>query len=49
MMPVIQIASAFPANFLFPFVVIFISHYNLNPNIASTISGFKLSLLYVFT
>ncbi|ABV79320.1 ABC-type anion transport system permease component [Rickettsia bellii OSU 85-389] len=34
MMPVIQIASAFPANFLFPFVVIFISHYNLNPNIA---------------
>lgn len=34
MIPIIQIASAFPANFLFPFVVIFISHYNLNPNIA---------------
>jgi len=33
MQPIAQFLAAFPANLLFPVAVIFISHYNLNPNI----------------
>lgn len=31
--PLVQFAAAFPANFLFPFAVIIISHYQLNANL----------------
>jgi NitT/TauT family transport system permease protein len=31
--PIAQFLAAFPANIIFPFAVIFIAHYNLNPNI----------------
>lgn len=31
--PIAQILAAFPANLFYPFIVIFIVHYHLNPNI----------------
>ena len=47
--PIAQFLAAFPANILFPFVVIAIVHYQLNPNICAFTSHYLGNpMVYIF-